>query len=41
MAILAHKQEFYRLLPEVVATVAAICDKWAERQENVSQISPT
>ena len=36
MAILANKQEFSRLLPEVVATAAAIGDKWAARQEKVS-----
>ena len=40
MAILAYKQEFCRLLPEVIATAAAIRDKWAARLENVSQISP-
>jgi hypothetical protein len=40
MTILADKQDSCRLLPEVVATAAAICDKWAARQENVSQISP-
>jgi hypothetical protein len=39
MTVLANKQEFCRLLPEVVATTAAICDKWGARQEKVSQIS--
>ena len=38
MAIFDKKQEFCRLLPEVVATDAAICDKRTARQENVSQI---
>jgi len=37
MAILAKLQEFFRLLPEVIATTTAICDKWTARQKNVSQ----
>ena len=40
MAVLESMQEFCILLLEVVATAAANGDKWAARQENVSQNSP-